>query len=151
MIMLNFLLRKGLQISKRLISKSMRLLFVSSFLVLLDASVLAAEDVPSLGDIFDTLVNILNLAIFVVGGVFVIMLAYGAFKASMSLGDPKGLEAAKATWINTIIGVFIVVGVFVIFNIVLNFFNIGGVTGIGIFDRFSEAVNTILGELRISL
>lgn len=136
---------------KKLISKKNSVIYITLLFVFSSVQSHASLEDPTLGDLFDLLVRVFNIAMLCVGGVLVLMIAYGAFKASMSLGDPKGLEAAKATWVNALIGAFIVLGVFVIFNIVLGFFGISDTfkSGIGIFDQFTSAFKPLLDILQI--
>lgn len=73
---------------------------------------LAAEtgEPPQLSSLFSIAGNILNVAVSVAGIVLVIMIAYGVWKSSMAVGDPRGLEGAKQTWTYAIYGFFVVVG-----------------------------------------
>ncbi len=99
-------------------------------------------DEPTLGDIKFVLIRVVNWAVFVVGIVFVLVLAYGAWKASTALGDPRGLESAKGTWTYALFGVIIVVGFFAIFSIVGGFF--GFKFGISaIFDDIFKSLNDL--------
>ena len=77
---------------------------------------------PSLVDLLDTLFKVINVLVLVSGIIFVGVLAYGAFKAAMSLGNPRGLEAAKQTWTYGLYGFLVVVGYFAIFTIATGLF-----------------------------
>lgn len=113
----------------------------SSFL--LTATALATDfDDPSLEDARPVFVNIMNWAVFVVGIVFVLYVAYGVWKGSTALGDPRGLEAAKSTWVYAIYGLLIVVAFFGIYSIIAGFlgFSIG-------FDSIFDGIFTGITEL----
>jgi hypothetical protein len=86
--------------------------------------VFADVENPQLSEIGGVLGRVINIAIFGAGIVFAGYVAYGAWKASMSLGDPRGLEGAKQAWSNAIIGLVIVVGSLTIFGIILGFYGV---------------------------
>lgn len=98
-------------------------------------------DNPTLSGIGDVLIRIMNWAVYLVGIVLVLVIAYGAVKASASLGDPRGLEAAKSTWTYAVYGAIIVVGFFAIFVIVAGFFGLDIGIG-GIFDAINDAIES---------
>lgn len=110
--------------------------------VLLTANALAADfDDPSLEDARPVIINIMNWAVFVVGIVFVLYIAYGVWKGSTSFGDPRGLEAAKSTWVYAIYGLLVVVAFFGIYTVVAGFFGFSiGFDSIfnGIFSGITE-------------
>ncbi|OGC79830.1 hypothetical protein A3K01_02290 [candidate division WWE3 bacterium RIFOXYD1_FULL_43_17] len=98
-------------------------------------------DEPTLGEARPLLVNVMNWLVFLVGIVFVLVVAYGAWKASTAAGDPRGLDSAKSTWSYAIFGLLIIVGFFALFTIVSGLFGFKiGFTEIfdGIFDGISK-------------
>jgi hypothetical protein len=65
---------------------------------------MAKGETPSLSQLICPIAGLVNVAIGLVGGVFVIMVIYGSIKAYMALGDPKGLKGAHMTWFYAGIG-----------------------------------------------
>jgi hypothetical protein len=68
-------------------------------------------DLRQLPSITSVAGNIFNVVVGVAGLVLVVMIAYGVWKSSMAVGDPRGLEGAKQTWTYAVFGFFVVVGV----------------------------------------
>ena len=101
-------------------------------------------DTTRLSGMFVVLSNILTIAVTLAGVVLVIMLAYGVWKSSMALGDPRGLEGAKQTWSYAIFGFFVVAGVFVIFNIIANIFGITSLNPMNFVRNLSSAVQELV-------
>jgi hypothetical protein len=79
---------------------------------------------PSLSQLGEIFGRIFNTALFVAGGVLVVMIAYGAWKSAMATGDPRGLESAKQTWSYALYGFIVVVIFFALFLIITNIFGI---------------------------
>ncbi|GIW69302.1 MAG: hypothetical protein KatS3mg101_0049 [Patescibacteria group bacterium] len=102
---------------------------------------------PTLSDIGVVLIRIMNWAVFLVGIVLVFYIVYGAAKASMALGDPRGLESAKSTWTYALYGALIVIAFFGIFTIVAGFFGIR----IGMDSIFQEIVEGISAFITVAL
>ena len=69
-------------------------------------------EVPDPAQIVCPFVRLYNGFILAAGVVLTIMIAIGGIKLSMSLGDPKGYQAASRTWTYTLWGVGIVFGAF---------------------------------------
>jgi hypothetical protein len=102
-------------------------------------------DEATISQLLDTIFRILNILILISGLVFAIMLGVASVKFSLSLGDPKGYEGAKATLTSALFGFGIVLGVFVIFNLIGSTLGIRGGWSIG-----TNAVQTYL-ESKIGL
>lgn len=79
---------------------------------------LPTTDAPALANLSCVLGRIINILLMVVGGVFIAMIAYGAYKAAMSVGDAKAFGGAITHWQYTLLGFGVVVGVFAIISIV---------------------------------
>ncbi len=106
-------------------------------------------DEPTLGEARPLLVNVMNWLVFLVGIVFVLVVAYGAWKASTAAGDPRGLDSAKSTWSYAIFGLLIIVGFFALFTIVSGLFGFKiGFTEIfdGIFVGIDELMQRAVPE-----
>lgn len=101
-------------------------------------------DTNQLGSLVGVFERILSYAMGVSGAVLVIMIAYGVWKSSMALGDPRGLEGAKQTWTYAIFGFFVVVGVFVIFAIISGIFGIS-IDPLGLFGGIRSALESLTG------
>lgn len=84
--------------------------------------------------LFCPLISGINIGLYVVGAVLIILILYGAIKAVSSLGNPKQLEGAKATWTHALLGFFIIV--FVLTGILL-LLRMLGVTDFNPFDMDS--------------
>lgn len=98
-------------------------------------------DEPTLDQARPLLISIMNWLVFLVGIVFVVVVAYGAWKASTATGDPRGLDSAKSTWSYAIFGLLVVAGFFALYTIISGLFGFKiGFTEIfdGIFDGISE-------------
>ena len=120
---------------------SATVLYVFIFYVFSPFLFAANLDEPTLGEVRPLLVNVMNWLVFLVGIVFVLVVAYGAWKASTATGDPRGLDSAKSTWNYAIFGLLIIVGFFALFTIVSGLFGFKiGFTEIfdGIFDGISK-------------
>ncbi|AHB40626.1 TPA: hypothetical protein DHW62_02440 [candidate division WWE3 bacterium] len=136
--MLNLLILKIIKFTK--------IFFVPVFYIFLSyifSPVLFAAnfDEPTLGQARPLLVSIMNWLVFLVGIVFVIVVVYGAWKASTATGDPRGLDSAKSTWSYAIFGLLVVAGFFALYTIISGLFGFKiGFTEIfdGIFDGISE-------------
>jgi L-cystine uptake protein TcyP (sodium:dicarboxylate symporter family) len=79
---------------------------------------------PYINDLRTPIENVFNIVVSVVGIVLVAVLAYGIWKSSMSLGDPRGLEGAKQTWTYALFGFAVIVLFFVIFSFLTGIFGI---------------------------
>ncbi|OGC50954.1 hypothetical protein A2716_02875 [candidate division WWE3 bacterium RIFCSPHIGHO2_01_FULL_40_23] len=84
----------------------------------------AVDDLPS--TIACYVSTALNILVVVSGSVFVLMVFYAAVKFSLSQGDPKGIEGAKATLTWAVIGFLVVIGVYVIFAILTGILGVSG-------------------------
>lgn len=96
----------------------------------------------------DGLLDLVGRAIVMLAGgaalVFVAMIAYGAWKASMALGDPRGLDAAKKTWTYAMFGVLVAVGALSVFAIVAR---ILGVSYSLSLSPLTSGIRSALGDL----
>lgn len=107
---------------------------------------------PSLDQLLCPIVRVFNTMILLVGAVLIIMIIYGAIKLALSLGDPKGFESARATWLYAAIGLGIILGFWGIFTIIINRLNLGG-TYTGPMDPFTKAmegIQALLTALKIT-
>lgn len=84
----------------------------------------------STGAIIQSAVNLLFFVAFIVALVFLIV---GGIKWIMSGGDKEGSGKAKDTVTSALIGLVIVIGSWVLINILLNFFGVAtGISGLNI-------------------
>lgn len=79
---------------------------------------------PQPWQILCPLLRFLNFAIVVAGIVFAVMIAYGAIKISLSLGDPKAYAGAWRNMWFAILGVFVVLGAYGIIRILSSVFGL---------------------------
>lgn len=63
---------------------------------------------------------ITNTALFIIGAVSVLMLVYGGIRYTISMGDPKNVEAAKNTILYAIVGIVVALLAYAIVNFVLS-------------------------------
>ena len=76
---------------------------------------------PTIGDIIGTIIPY----IYTFAGILLLLyLIYGGFSYITSLGDPKGVEAAKGKITNALIGFFIVFFSYFIIQLIASVFNI---------------------------
>lgn len=78
-----------------------------------------AADVPSIGCLEGIITNIIGKAFLFLGLVTIAFLFYGAILYVTSQGDPKGIEKAQKTMTYAIIGAAVVIGSFIIVEVVL--------------------------------
>ena len=64
--------------------------------------------------------NIINTALFVIGGIAVLMLIYGGIRYTISGGDEKAITSAKNTILYAVIGIIVAVVAYAIVNFVIN-------------------------------
>lgn len=111
--------------------------------------VFAAAELPPPPEI-DSLVGVVSriVGMFIAASVIslIIIIAYGIIKASLSAGDPRGLEGAKSTWSYAMYGFFIVFFSFVIVSIIWSVLGIGGESpGItGFLNNIIEALGSLI-------
>ncbi len=118
--------------------------FFTFVLVVLPAFAQDLDNNPRLADLTLVFVRVLNWGFVLVGVVLVGVIVYGAWKASMALGNPRGLEAARGTWTSALLGFLIVIAFYAIFSIVAGFFGLDfSITGI--LGNFSNAVEELTG------
>lgn len=87
--------------------------------------------------------NIVIVAVAIVGTLFVLMIAYGAYKLSMALGDPKGYSGAIMVWQYALIGFGIVFGVAAILSIIGKAFGITFIDLEGLFNQLTSGINAL--------
>lgn len=75
-------------------------------------------DVPSLGCLADIIIKIINLAFGFLGFVTLVFIIWGAIKYIIARGDQKGVQGAKNTITYALIGAALVLGSYIIINIV---------------------------------
>ncbi len=107
---------------------------------------------PSLEMILCPIIRVFNAIILLVGAALVIMIIYGAIKLALSLGDPKGLESAKATWVHAGIGLGIVLGFWGVLTILMNRFNMIGyyANPMAPFNAASDGITALLEAIGIT-
>lgn len=98
---------------------------------------------PSLVLIVCPIVRIFNILIILAGSAFVILIFIGAYKYSLSQGDPKGLEGAKATITHALLGFLLVAGVFVLLQIIQRAFGLDLVV-LKPFSALQEGIQELL-------
>ena len=103
----------------------------------------ASPDAPPLSSIVPIISRIINIAVGASGVVLVAMIAYGIWKSSLALGDPRGLEGAKQTWTYAIYGFFIVVGALALITIISNLLGTP-ISPSGFLGNISSALNSLL-------
>ena len=81
-----------------------------------DCAVVKAED----SALDDSVQNIINMAIYLIGGVAVIMLIAGAIRIVSAQGDPGNIKAGRLAVIWSVVGVAVAVLSSVIVNFVIN-------------------------------
>lgn len=110
------------------------------------------DDPPSLEMLLCPVIRVFNAIILLVGVVLIIMIIYGAIKLALSLGDPKGLESAKATWVHAGIGLGIVLGFWGVLSIIMNRFNIIGYYAdpMAPFNAASDGITRLLEAVGIT-
>lgn len=103
-----------------------------------------AGETPHLAQIICPLIALFNIAILVLAGVFVGFIIYGAIKASMALGDPKGIKGAQQTWTYAVVGAFVVLLGFSIIVIVARIFGYDSIGSLsGMMDSLYDALEGI--------
>jgi len=126
--------------------KNLIIIFLNILLIsLISLYPVFSANPPNLPDFVDSFGRILNVAVAVGGLVLVIMIAYGVWKSSMALGDPRGLEGAKQTWSYAIFGFFIVVGVYTLFIIISGIFGISSLSPGGLINNVKSAIEEFTG------
>lgn len=114
-----------------------------SVLVLQTFSYAVDVNEPTMAGLVQVFINILNWAIYLVGIVFVFVLAYGAWKGATALGDPRSLESAKSTWTYALYGAIIVVAAYGLFSLIARFF--GYSFGLGsVFEKIEEGISQLI-------
>ena len=88
----------------------------------------AAVFVPinSLNDVITVFTNLLNLAFPVIVGLAVIFFIWSVFKYITSAGDPESRSTATGHIIAGIIGIFVIVSVWGLVNVLRNTLNLNG-------------------------
>ncbi|OGC68203.1 hypothetical protein A2415_02815 [candidate division WWE3 bacterium RIFOXYC1_FULL_39_7] len=110
-----------------------------------------AGEAPSPLAIVCILARILNVAVLVVGLVFIFIIAYSAIKLATAFGDPKGFQGAQQTWTYAIIGALVVAGFFALFLIVANLVGFGNILSPNfILDRIEQALISFLDAADIT-
>lgn len=131
-----------------MIKRKINIFILLSFLTLFirSISVMAANlDDPTMNDLQTPIENVFNIAVSIVGIALVAMLAFGIWKSSMSLGDPRGLEGAKQTWAYAFYGFAVIVIFFILFSFLAKAFNITTLTSPKyILKRVFDAINELL-------
>jgi len=105
---------------------------------------LQSGEAPSPMGLLCPIARIFNIFVLSVAVVFLIMIAYGAIKGSMALGDVKAVISAKNTWTHAIIGLAIVIGFFAIYVILANVLGIGVLSPDDIRQRIEDGILSLL-------
>ncbi|MBW6441734.1 hypothetical protein K0B04_02380 [Patescibacteria group bacterium] len=109
---------------KNKIKKVVALSLICFFMFFLVSPVRADDDFTSIEELKPMIETIFNAVFVSLGLVFVGVIAFGIWKSSLSVGDPRGLEGAKQTWTYALYGFLVVIFVFAIFNIISRWFGI---------------------------
>ncbi len=72
---------------------------------------------PGIEELVCPFARVINVLLFASGAVLILMILWGGFKLAMSLGDPKGFQAATSTWSHALAGFLIVVFALTILSI----------------------------------
>ncbi|MBI3559399.1 hypothetical protein HY085_03290 [Candidatus Gottesmanbacteria bacterium] len=83
-----------------------------------------SKDVPSLGCLAQIVSNVIGIAFLFLGAVTVLFLLWGAIRFVISRGDPKGIQEAQKTMTYAIIGAVVVLGAFILINMVTTAFGL---------------------------
>lgn len=89
-----------------------------------------ADNAKTFSGVFVVIARLVNLLLGLGGVVFIVMIFMMAIKFATSVDDPRGLEAAKQTGTNAIIGFVVVLGFFFIFNAILSAFGFTAGSGL---------------------
>lgn len=81
-------------------------------------------DIPSLGCLAQIVTNVIGIAFLFLGAVTVLFLLWGAIRFVISRGDPKGIQEAQKTMTYAIIGTVVVLGTFILINMVTTAFGL---------------------------
>lgn len=120
-------------------------LIFPSFLLLLSFTSRAGIEDPDIEGIFGPITKVFNIAVSLVGIALVVMIAYGIWKSSMSLGDPRGLEGAKQTWVYAFYGFAVVILFYAIFTIIASTFGISSLTSpAGLLEQVRDALKELV-------
>ncbi len=96
-------------------------------------------DVPSIACLEGIITNIIGKTFLFLGIVTIAFLFYGAVLYVISQGDPKGIEKAQKTMTYAIIGAAVVIGSFIIVEIVLKALNLPDfLTGFTLFSTIFQ-------------
>ncbi len=106
--------------------------------------VYAAIDPPTMEEAQSVIERIFNIVVLSAVGVFVAVVAYGIWKSSLSLGDPRGLEGAKQTWTYALYGFAVVVLFWAIFKIAQEFLGIPVITPKTLLDEVFSALQSLV-------
>lgn len=127
---------------KKIIPFVINVIFVSVFYAH------AEGDYNTLDQLAEVVKNIFSILFYASAAIFVAMIAYGVWKSSMALGDPRGLEAAKSAWSYALYGFFVVLFCLTIVLVIGGLFGkqgefSGGVEGViqSIFDALDELIS----------
>ena len=83
------------------------------------ADIARPTDTTVPGNLGDSLKNIANVALYIIGAVSVLMLIYGGIRYTVSGGDSAAVTSAKNTIMYAIIGVIVALLAYAIVNFVL--------------------------------
>ena len=89
--------------------------------------------------------RVMNVLVLVAGLGLVYMILWGAFKLSMSQGDPKGYVGAQNTWFYAIIGFLIVVGFFALYMIMAQILGLPAPSTDFLQQRIEDAISNLMG------
>lgn len=81
-------------------------------------------DIPSLACLGQIVTNVIGIAFLFLGAVTVLFLLWGAIRFVISRGDPKGIQEAQKTMTYAIIGAVVVLGAFILINMVTTAFGL---------------------------
>jgi hypothetical protein len=100
-------------------------------------------DPPSPATIVCFVGRIINVFLLSAGILLVAVIAWGAIKASLSLGDPKALAGARSTWVYALIGFGVVVGAVAVLIIIGNALGLS-ISPSALIDRIYDSIGGLL-------
>lgn len=85
---------------------------------------IVSDNTPSLGCLAQIVTNVIGIAFLFLGAVTVLFLLWGAIRFILARGDPKGLQEAQKTMTYAVIGAVVVLGAFILINMVTTAFGL---------------------------
>lgn len=94
------------------------------------------DTVVSLGCLSQIVANLVTVSLMFLGLITLLFLLWGAFQFVISKGDPKAIEKARGVMTYAVIGAALVLGSFVLLNVVFTALNVPNpITNFSFFQR----------------